>query len=180
MSGARKACSESFSKSCENSEAAGLTDGPVTALARKNLGDAFGVPLFDFVLTFLMLLFLLCLFLGCHCFYSPFHFSWKNLQRMFCCNLFNCIELLKNEVKKKMNAGSERCCTKVTRGRRSRRNFNRSLSKISPENVSGMRSQAMKTVPKFCRADRSCLHELDRIPASLTHRSSSFFLAAHL
>jgi len=45
-------------------------------LPRKNLGDAFGVP-FDFVLTFLMLLFLLCLFLGCHWFYSPFHFHGK-------------------------------------------------------------------------------------------------------
>jgi hypothetical protein len=48
----------------------------------KNLGDAFGVPLL-LRTDCLMLLFLLCLFLGCHWFYSPFHFSWKNLQRYF-------------------------------------------------------------------------------------------------
>jgi hypothetical protein len=42
--------------------------------------------------------------------------------------LIDCIELMKNEVKKKMNAISERCCTKVTfrgaRARKSRRRYN--------------------------------------------------------
>src|ERR1700692_2006424 len=47
----------------------------------KNLGDAFQRPLLTSYRTFLVLLFLLCLFLGCHCSYSPFHCSWKMLQR---------------------------------------------------------------------------------------------------
>jgi len=49
-----------------------------------------------------MLLFLLCLFLGCHCFYSPFHFHGKICNECFVAT-YCCIELIKNEVKKKMH-----------------------------------------------------------------------------
>jgi hypothetical protein len=68
----------------------------------KNLGDAFGVP---FLLPLpSLVLFLLCLFLGCHWFYSPFHFFMEKSATNVLLQLFDCIELMKNEVKKKIHA----------------------------------------------------------------------------
>jgi len=48
-----------------------------------------------------VLLFLFRLFLRCHWFYSPFHCSWKICNGKLL-QLIECIELMKNEVKKKM------------------------------------------------------------------------------
>jgi hypothetical protein len=68
----------------------------------KNLGDAFGVPVVDFILLL-------------NASFSSLPFSWLPLVSILpsifhgkICNdvllqLFDCIELMKNEVKKKMN-----------------------------------------------------------------------------
>jgi hypothetical protein len=45
--------------------------------------------------------------------YSPFHFHGKICNDRLL-QLLDCIELMKNEVKKKMHARNERRCTKVT------------------------------------------------------------------
>jgi hypothetical protein len=47
-------------------------------------------------------------------FYSPFPFFMDKSATNVLLQLFDCIELMKNEVKKKMNEVYERCCTKVT------------------------------------------------------------------
>jgi hypothetical protein len=72
---------------------------------QKIKGDAICVPFgFRFSLKATLLLFLFGFLLCWHC-YSPFHSAWNVLQR---CSVAikQCIEGLKNEVKRKMQVGS--------------------------------------------------------------------------
>jgi hypothetical protein len=59
--------------------------------------------------------------------------------------LIDCIELMKNEVKKKMNAIYERCCTKVT-VRRARATKSRRRSYETPLNDAIQRAEDTKTI----------------------------------
>jgi len=78
---------------------------PSEKITKKTKGGAFCVPfIFRFSLKAMLSLFLFG-FLLCWHFYSPFHSSWNVLQR---CSVAikQCIEALKNEVKRKMHAAS--------------------------------------------------------------------------
>jgi len=71
---------------------------------RKNQGTLAASP-FDFVLH-LVLLFLLCLFLGCHWFLFSLPFFMEKSRNDVLLQLLDCIESMKNEVKKKMHVDS--------------------------------------------------------------------------
>jgi hypothetical protein len=59
--------------------------------------------------------------------------------------LIDCIELMKNEVKKKMNAMYERCCTKVTVGRARATKFQRRYNE-TPLTDAIQRAEDTKTI----------------------------------
>ena len=59
--------------------------------------------------------------------------------------LIDCIELMKNEVKKKMNAMYERCCTKVTL-RRARATKSRGRDNQTPLNDAMQRAEDTNTI----------------------------------
>jgi len=159
----------------ERSEVAGLIDAH---FCPKNLGAFWRPPLFLTSYDFLMLLFFFAFFLVPLVLFS-FHFSWKNLQRSFV-QLIDCIELMKNEVKKKMHVCSLRRVPKSLR--------DKSEARISDRVIRMHRKRALARTKGSgdhrARLNYSCAEELTRRAAlrrsSLSRAAASIMAVANL